>query len=116
MLVEPKIVKKILIRTFLFTASLFVAFSAEANLTTSVTLEAGSPSAIYPTQETRLSITLANSGGVDLTGVNFDVSLPGTWPAGLQISGVSTYACTNSTGAVSVSGTLTAATGSSRIS
>lgn len=115
MLVEPKIVKKILIRTFLFTASLFVAFSAEANLTTSVTLEAGSPSAIYPTQETRLSITLANSGGVDLTGVNFDVSLPGTWPAGLQISGVSTYACTNSTGAVSVSGTLTAATGSSRI-
>jgi hypothetical protein len=74
------------------------------------------PTAIYPTQETALSITLTNSGSGDVTNTAFSLTLPGTWPAGLRVSSAATYSCTNDQGSVTTSGSVTASVGTNSIS
>jgi large repetitive protein len=72
------------------------AGSAFAALGTSVTLVSGDPTSIYPSQTTRLQITLSNSNTVAaIAGIAFSNSLPGSLPDGLKISGAATYTCTD---------------------
>ncbi len=90
-----------------------LAFAAPvyADMSASVTLLSGDPTDIYPSQTTRLQITLSNSNQTaQITNVAFSNSLPGTWPNALRIAGVYTYTCTDPSGPVTSpgSGTLTA--------
>ncbi|SEA71803.1 conserved repeat domain-containing protein [Desulfuromusa kysingii] len=95
---------------------LLLPVSALADLGASVTLVTGDPAAIYPGQETRLEITLANTGDTEISAVGFDVPLPGTYPDGLKISSAATYTCTDPEGNTEVgTGTLTAAVDSQSI-
>ncbi|MBV1920837.1 MAG: hypothetical protein KUG73_09155, partial [Pseudomonadales bacterium] len=86
-----------------FPASVLAALSA------SVTLVSGDPTAIYPSESTRLEITLSNSNtGADVTAAAFNLTLPGTLPNGLKITAASTYTCTSAGGAAGTSGSVTA--------
>ncbi len=89
------------------------AFAAPvyADMSASVTLVSGDPTDIYPSETTRLQITLSNSNQTaQITNVAFSNSLPGTWPNALRIAGVYTYTCTDPGGPVTSPGpgTLTA--------
>lgn len=92
---------------------------ALAALGTAVTLVSGDPTNIYPSQVTRLEITLSNSNvNAAITGLGFSNSLPGTLPNGLRIAGVASYTCTDpaTSSTAPGSGTLTANLGSQSIS
>jgi large repetitive protein len=92
-------------------SALSMASPAYADLSASVTLVSGDPTDIYPSETTRLQITLSNSNQIaPITNVAFSNSLPGTWPNGLRISGAYTYTCTDPSGPTTSPGvgTLTA--------
>ena len=96
------------IKFYLFILLFTWSTAAYAALTTSVSLNSGALSSIYPTQETSLKIIITNSSNVLITDTAFNVDLPGTLPAGLKINSTATYTCTDSNGSVSPLGTLTA--------
>ncbi len=84
------------IKSLLLVALLLFPASVLAALSASVTLVSGDPTAIYPSESTRLEITLSNSNtGADVTAAAFNLTLPGTLPNGLKVSGASTYQCTD---------------------
>lgn len=99
---------------------LFVALagfqSAWAGLAASVTLAPSALTDIYPGQSTTLRITLSNSNSTSpITSVAFSNSLPGTLSNGLKVAGTPSYSCTNESGAVATTGSVTASVGSQLI-
>ena len=94
--------------------------AAFAALGASVTLVGPDP--IFPGESTSLRIQLSNSAATPITGVAFPavapLTLPGTLPNGLRISGAASYTCTDPNGNVTAagSGVLSAAAGSQTLS
>lgn len=81
---------------------------AFASLGASVTLAGGQPTSIYPGETTELQITLSNSNQtVEVDGVAFTTSLPGTLPDGLEVAGTASYTCTDPATSITANGTGT---------
>ena len=103
---------------FVLLAGGLLAGTAWAGLTASVTLQAGQPTNIRPSETTVLEITLANNNSTAaIAGVGFSNSLPGVLPNGLKVAAAPTYTCFDpNTGTTAPgSGTLTAALGTQAI-
>ena len=108
---------KSFIRLFVILLLSLVSYSAMGAITASVSLDSGAPGSIYPTQETRFELTISNTAPVQVSGLGFNLTLPGTLPAGLKVNGTPSYTCTTpGLSASAGSGTLTASVGSQSIS